>query len=117
MKFLIDADTPYSLIKVFNERGHNAIHVRDFLKFASDDVIFEYANKNGYIVITKDLGFAELFMKNEGFGLILIRLPYYFTADKINKVLDEFLKEVKFDKLVDHITVVELGRYRSKKLI
>ena len=83
MKFLIDADTPYSLIEIFRKNGYDAIHVRDVLKFSKDEQIFEYANKNNYIIVTKDLGFAEMFFKNKGSGLILIRFPYYFTADRI----------------------------------
>jgi len=43
-------------------------------------------------------------------------LPYYFTVDKINKIFDEFLQEISVKKLVNSITVLELGRYRTKKL-
>jgi len=116
MKFLIDADSPYSLIGVFERYTLKAIHVRDVLKYATDEEIYVYAQKNKCIIVTKDIGFAEAFMNNKGFGLILIRLPYYFTADKINKVFDEFLKEANMNELSTAITVLELGRYRIKKL-
>jgi len=116
MKFLIDADSPYSLIETFNKHEHKAVHVRNVLGSAEDDEIFEYAQKNSYVIVTRDLGFAEIFLKNKGFGLILMRLPYYFTVDKINKVFDEFLKEVNVKKMINSIVVVELGRYRTKKL-
>ncbi|MBI3035319.1 DUF5615 family PIN-like protein [Candidatus Woesearchaeota archaeon] len=116
MKFLIDADSPYSLIGTFNKRGYEAAHVRKVLGSAEDDEIFEYAQKNGYVVVTRDLGFAEIFLKNKGIGLILMRLPYYFKVDKINKVFDEFLKEINVTEIVNSIMVVELGRYRTKKL-
>lgn len=116
MKFIIDADSPHSLIELFNKYGHDAVHVRVVLGSAADDEIFEYANKNKHIIVTRDLGFAETFMENKGFGLLIVRLPYYFTVGKINKVFDEFLKEVDVKKLVNSITVLELGRYRTKKL-
>ena len=115
MKFLIDADSPYSLIEIFNKYGYDAIHVRDVFKFALDDEIFEYSNKNKYIVVTRDLGFAEIFMERKGLGLILIRLPYYFRVAKIIKVFEDFLREVKTKELINSITVLELGRYRIKK--
>ena len=117
MKFLIDADSPHSLIDVFNKHGHDAVHVRDVLGSAADEEIFEYANKNKHIIVTRDLGFAETFMENKGFGLVLTRLPYYFTADKINKIFDEFLEEADLKRLINSITVLELGRYRTKKLL
>lgn len=116
MKFLIDADSPHSLIGILKRHGHNAVHVRNILGSATDDKIFEYANKNQYIVVTRDLGFADEFIKGKGFGLLLIRLPYYFTVDKINRAFDEFLEEVDVTELVNSITVLELGRYRTKKL-
>lgn len=116
MKFLIDADSPYSLIKTFSKYGHKAVHVRNVLGSATDDEIFEYAQKNSYVIVTRDLGFAETFLKNKGVGLILTRLPYYFTVDKINKVFDEFLKEANVKEMANSIIVVELGRYRTKKL-
>ncbi len=116
MKFLIDADSPHSLIEIFKKYDHDAVHVRNILGSATDDEIFEHADKNHYIIVTRDLGFADDFIKKKGFGLLLIRLPYYFTVDKINGVLEEFLKEVDVKELVNSITVLELGRYRTKKL-
>lgn len=116
MKFLIDADSPHSLIEIFNKNRQEAVHVRDLLGSATDNEIFEYANKNRYIIVTKDLGFAEMFIGSKGFGLIIVRLPYYFTAGKIGKAFEEFLKEINYKELVSSITVIELGRYRVKKL-
>jgi len=54
-------------------------------------------------------------MKCGGFGLLIVRLPYYFTVDKINRIFSEFIREVNVDELLNSITVLELGRYRTKK--
>jgi len=116
MRFLVDADLPYSLIEIISEHGHEAISVRDTLGSATDEEVFNYANRNKCIIITRDLGFAEDFLRKKGFGLLLVRLPYYFTASKIKKVFNEFLKEIDVNELVNSITVLELGRYRIKKL-
>lgn len=116
MKFLIDADSPYSLIEAFNKYGYKAVHVRHVLGSAADDEIYDYAQKNSYVIVTRDLGFAETFLKSKGVELILIRLPYYFKVEKINRIFNQFLKEVDIKELVNSITVVELGRYRIKKL-
>ena len=104
------------MIDIFKKRGHDAVHVRDVLGSATDEEIFDYANKNKYIVVTRDLGFAHDFIKEKGFGVLLVRLPYYFKVDKINKVFDEFLEETNVNELVNSITVLELGRYRTKRL-
>jgi predicted nuclease of predicted toxin-antitoxin system len=116
MRFLIDADLPYSLAEVLSRHGHEAIRVRDALGSATDEEVFDYASRNECIIVTRDLGFAEEFMKKKGFGLLLVRLPYYFTASKIKRVFEEFVKETNVNELVNSITVLELGRYRIKKL-
>ena len=116
MKFIVDADLPYSLIEVFKHNNHDVKHVSDVMKFALDDEILNYANKNSYIIVTRDLGFAEAFLKNKGYGLILVRLPYYFKAEKVCNVFNEFLREIDAKILINSITVVELGKYRIKKI-
>ncbi len=105
MKFLIDVDSLYSLVKIFNKHSYNAIHVKDILKFATDDKIFEYAKRNQYIIVTRDLGFAEMALSKRGVGLILIRLPYYFKSEKVINIFDEFLDEIDAKQLSKSITV------------
>jgi predicted nuclease of predicted toxin-antitoxin system len=117
MKFLIDADLPYSLKEIFKKYKHDVLDVRDsHLTSATDEAIFSYAKRNRCIIVTRDLDFAEMFTKKKALGLILIRLPFHFTADKINKTVNEFLKAVDIKNLVNAITVIELGRFRIRKL-
>lgn len=112
MKFLIDADSPLSLLDIITK--HEAAHVNNIFRTASDEEIFAYANKHNCIIITRDLGFADMFMKNKGFGLILMRLPYYFKSNKIINALDDFLNEINATDLIGAIVVIELGKYRIK---
>lgn len=116
MKFIIDADSPYSLIEIFKKYGHDAVHINDVMGSATDEEILKYANRNKQIIVTKDLGFAYDFLKKRGTGLILIRLPYYFKADEIGKIFDQFIKEIKPEDLTKSITVLEVGKYRIKKV-
>ncbi len=116
MKFLIDADSPHSLMAIFSKHGYKSAHVRQVLGSATDDEIYDYAQNNDYVIVSRDLGFAETFLKNKGLGLILMRLPYYFTVDKISKVFDELLKGINAKELTNSLTVLELGKYRIKKL-
>lgn len=115
MKFLIDADSPLSLTLIIRKHGHEAAHVKNIFRAATDEEIFAYANKHDCIIVTRDLGFANMFIKNKGYGLILIRLPYYFKGDKISNVFDEFLNEINADELMKSIIVLELGSYRIRK--
>ncbi len=115
MRFLIDADLPRTLKNTFEKHSHEAILVRDLFGEASDSKIFDYAKKNKAIIVTKDLGFGQRFSEEVNNGLILARLPYRFTTDKINEIFDRFLNDVEEKSLVAAITVVELGRYRIRR--
>lgn len=116
MKFLIDEDSPYVLLEILKKYGYEPVHVRDVLRGATDEEIVNYAYSHQQIILTKDLGFANKVMKNKGHGLVLIRLPYYFTVEKISKIFEEFLANLDIKELPKSIIVLELGKYRIKKL-
>jgi predicted nuclease of predicted toxin-antitoxin system len=60
LKFFIDEDMPRSTADVLRERGHEALDVRDCgLRGKSDDEVFKFAQKEGAIVLTADLGFGN----------------------------------------------------------
>lgn len=116
MKFIVDADCPRSLLAVFRKHEHEATHAIDVLGPASDDEIFEHASKNKLVIVTRDLEFAGILTERKGYGVLLVRLPYYFTADKICKVFDEFLGGTESKEFAGSITVLELGKIRIRKL-
>jgi len=117
MKFLIDADLPYSLKEIFAGRGCEALHVRDVGLFsAADEEIFDYASKNNFIILTRDLGFADIVLERKTASLVIARLPNYFTREKINKIFNDFLKSVDAKDFSKSIIVVEIERYRIRKI-
>ena len=61
MKFLIDANLPPGLAVWLREHAHESIHVNDQPRLDLDDrAVFEFARRNGYIIVTKDEDFAAL---------------------------------------------------------
>ncbi len=117
MKFLIDADLPYSLKEIFIGRNYEASHVRDVGLFsATDEEIFDYASKNNFIIVTRDLGFADIVLERKTASLVIARLPNHFTREKIKKTFDDFLKAVDAKDFSNSIIVVEVERYRTRKI-
>lgn len=119
MKFLLDANIPYSSLKVFEALDLEAVHVYDInLGSAEDSVIMKYAAKNELVIVTRDLDFGALAVhtKVPAYGILSLRLPFSFTAKQINSILKSFLSNVELDKLKRAVVVVELGRYRIRKL-
>lgn len=84
--FLIDNQLPSALAKWLRENGHFATHVLD-LKFgqASDEVIWAYAAKHGFVIASKDEDFVQFsFLRPERVPVIWIRLGNCRTKDLLS---------------------------------
>jgi predicted nuclease of predicted toxin-antitoxin system len=66
MKFLCDVHISRKLVAYFNSLGIEAIHVNQILDKSEtkDADICRFADKNNYIVITKDADFKNSFLLN-----------------------------------------------------
>lgn len=119
MIFILDENMPLSSIEVIENKGFYVEHVRKIgLIGAIDKKIAEYAKNKEAILITKDLDFGSklLYLPKDHYGLLILRLPYFFTGAQITKVLKDFLDEIEASGLINKITILELGRYRQKNL-
>ena len=60
MNFLIDAQLPPALASMLAAAGNRAVHVREVgLRDAIDRRIWDYAIREGAVVLTKDEDFAQ----------------------------------------------------------
>jgi predicted nuclease of predicted toxin-antitoxin system len=83
MKFLIDAQLPPALAAWFIKAGHEAAALRDVgLRDAEDAQIWEYAERTGSIIVTKDEDFAALAVVRPGPTVLWIR-----TGNLVNRTL------------------------------
>lgn len=68
---------------MFKELNLESVHARDIGLSRADDIeIMDYAKKDNRILITKDLGFANImiFPIESHHGIIVLRLPSFFKA-------------------------------------
>ena len=117
MRFFLDANMPYSSKEVFKNFGQ-VNHAGDIgLARAADREIIEYVAERKAILVTKDLEFANvlLYPINSHSGVVVLKLPFYFTAKQINNALKSFLSSLDVKELENAVTIVELGRYRMRK--
>jgi predicted nuclease of predicted toxin-antitoxin system len=117
MRFFLDANMPYSSKDVFKNFGL-VNHAGDIgLARATDREIIEYATERKAILVTKDLEFANVLIYpiNSHSGVVVLKLPFYFTAKQINNALKEFLSPLDVKELENAVTIVELGRYRMRR--
>lgn len=116
MNFFIDA-LPYSTKDILQEFG-NVWHARDVkLQDAENGIIFNFAKKKKAILVTKDLEFANpyLYPKDSHCGLLILRVPFYFTAKQINAVLKKALLAIEIHQLRNSTTIIEPGKIRIRK--
>ena len=119
MKFFLDENLPLSLSEVFTESGFETEHAKTSgLRGATDKEIAKYALKQKKILVTKDLEFGSLLLYPQGshYGLIVIRVPFNFKTDQIKRVVKNFISKTHAADLINTITIVEVGKYRSRKL-
>ncbi len=119
MKFFLDENIPLSTINIFVKLNFEVEHCRNSKLVGSPDSrIAEYAKKQKAILVTRDLEFGSLLIypRDSHYGLLILRLPNNFTAKKINDALERLLRNIKVEDLINSITVLEIGRFRVRKL-
>ena len=89
MKFVIDANLPYSAKTLFEPYGI-ATHVRDF----GNPHIYPWASHH---------------------GIVIIRAPSWFSAKQTNGLINEFLKTFDFKSLSRAVVIIEPGRIRMSR--
>jgi predicted nuclease of predicted toxin-antitoxin system len=114
MKFIIDAQLPRSLCKLFRSHGHEAYHTLDFERgnLTQDAFIAEFAFKNNAVVISKDQDFYHSFLlHNKPTMLVQVKvgnlklseLKHLFeqNIDMIANLLEDYhLLELHQDKII-----------------
>lgn len=83
MKFLVDAQLPPALADWLRTKGQEATAARDIgLRDADDSVIWAYAAKMEFVIVTKDEDFANLAATGDGPLVLWIRI-----GNAVNRVL------------------------------
>ena len=117
MKFLLDANIPYSAKEIFSSE-YVVFHVKDIgLEQSTDDEIINWAAKNQAVLITRDLDFANIlnYPPKRYYGIVVLRLPYFYSAKNIKDALFKFINTVILNDVPKSIIIVEEGRYRIRK--
>ena len=76
MRFLVDAQLPPVLARFLEVQGQEARAVRDVgLRDASDTAIWDFAARDGWIIVTKDEDFPERVLRSrEGPPVVWLRI-------------------------------------------
>lgn len=118
MKFLADMPISPKTVEFLRRLGHDAIRLNDIgIGSAEDEDNLEYAAKHGYVILTMDLDFGG-FLVYKGLtkpSVITFRLMNP-EVTRINKILNETLKQMEQDLIKGAIITVEEFRIRIRNL-
>jgi predicted nuclease of predicted toxin-antitoxin system len=118
LDFLVDESVPLSAVAALREEGYSARHVGDIgLRGAPDAAIFARAQEEGWIILTRDVGFGNLLEYPLGthVGIIVLRVPSTFLASQIRDTLHAFITGVEPEMLRNALAIVEPGRCRIRR--
>ncbi len=110
MKFLIDAQLPKRLVKIFNQFGYEAIHTLDLPQGnkTQDEQINELSINNKYIVVTKDKDFLDSFLLySKPYKLLFITTGNINNNDLINLLSNNLLQIIS---LFENHRFIELNQ-------
>jgi len=116
LRFLTDEDIPRSTARILRDAGFDAVDVRDVgLRGKSDALVYAYAQREGRLLITCDLGFSNIlkFPPSKSVGLLVVRIP---DSEPINSFNHEILRAVTEigENLLQHLAIVEIGKVRLR---
>ena len=117
-RFLIDEALPRSVARRLRATGHDADDIRDLgLRGQPDERIFVEAQQRSAVLITPDLGFANIlrFPPQSHSGLIIVRLPNLLSTDRVAEEIVRSLRELSATTLTSAIVVVEANRTRIRR--
>ena len=117
-RFLIDEDCPLNLETLLNSKGYETIHVRTCgLSGTKDPELFIFAQKEQRIIISRDLGWANMntYPPYTHWGLIVLRMPFTATAIEIRKTFNGFISIVNMSELAGAIVIVDKNKFRIRK--
>lgn len=119
MRLVRDEDIPRAFAETFQEIGFEVIDIRDEgLRGASDDAVFDFAVKQGAILVTGDLGIANPFRFDlrRLAGIIVNRLSQTLSLAERRRELKRLLTSIDANLFLDHITILEAGKIRRRPI-
>lgn len=114
-KFLIDESVEYRIVKFLRESNFDVLAIAEKFPSTPDVDVLSIAYKEKRVLITNDKDFGEIVFKDKkgSRGVILIRMPFNTTEEKIIK-LDQVLK-AKATRIIKAFTVVTKSKVRIRK--
>jgi len=118
MRFVLDEDMPRSLGRALTSAGHDVLDVRDHgLRGRDDEDVFRFAQQNAAVLVSEDLGFANLLRFSLGThsGIVIGRFPSKLSTTAIVKEVVSAMSMFTTEDLHGALVIIEIGRVRIRR--
>ena len=120
IRYLVDEDLPRSLARTMREAGLEAEDVRDIgLRGRSDREVLSSAAERGSVLVSADLGFANLleFPAGTHRGIVVVRFPNEISNAAVNRMIVDALRGMSEEELHGCLVIIEPSRVRLRRKI
>ena len=119
MKFLADENLSCQTVRLIRDLGFDVKGVDEAgLSGCDDDEVVRFAEREGRIIVTLDLGYGSIyyFSKKGSVGMIVLRI-HPSTVEEVNRVLEGFLRKVDLEKenLTRCLIMLDGKKYRIRR--
>ncbi len=117
LKFLTDENIYPSTIELLRSYSLDVIDIKELgLAGISDREIMDFAKKEGRIVISLDLHFANIFLfpPNECPGIIVIRIKPAVPR-KVDRAVEDFLQRIDLKKIEKSLVIISEDKFRIRR--
>jgi predicted nuclease of predicted toxin-antitoxin system len=117
-KFLVDEDMPRSTAKVLRDKGYEALDVRDCgLRGKSDNEVFAFAQMSSAVLITGDMGFANIlhFPVGSHAGIAVAQFPNEMSPAEMNRQIITAFDSLSGADFQGNLIILDPGRMRIRR--
>lgn len=116
MKFKVDENLPIDVAEILRSNGHDAVTVIDQrLKGAADSTLIAACEREGRVLVTLDLDFANIVAYPPGryAGIIVLR-PRRLDKPRVVELVRQVTPLLTTDVVEHRLLIVEPGRVRVR---
>jgi len=117
-KFLVDEDMPRSTALILRDKGYDVMDVRDCgLRGKGDKEVFAFAQQNGAVLITGDMGFSNIthFRIGSHAGIVIAHYPNEMSPAEINKQIIEAFDHLTESDFKGNLIILDPGKIRIRR--
>ena len=105
--------------RMLENSGYEVLDIRDHkLRGSTDDIIFQFAVENGAVLLTSDMGFANIikYPLNTHRGILILHFPTQISNRELNTQLIAALYSMSESDFSGNLIIIEPGKIRIKRI-